>query len=81
MVELHIIQTIIDNLAIVDSYNSLHIFVDHISSNVHFLAQQVKDPKVLDQMQNAFNYFIKSGQVWALGIGFFFGYWIRGITA
>jgi len=41
----------------------------------------VKDPDVLGQMQAAFNNFIKSGQVWALMIGLFFGYMIRGITA
>jgi hypothetical protein len=45
------------------------------------LAQNIRDPDVLGQIQRAFNYFIKSGQVWALLIGLFLGYVIRGITA
>jgi hypothetical protein len=57
----------------------------HLHSPVHWTLLgdigDVKDPNVLGQMQAAFNNFIKSGQVWALGIGLFFGYLIRGITA
>jgi len=55
----------------------------HWHSPVHWtlLGQTVRDPDVLGQMQRAFNNFIQSGQVWALAIGLFFGYMIRGITA
>lgn len=45
------------------------------------LAQSVTDPDVLGQMQRAWNNFIKTGQVWALLIGIFFGYVFRGFTA
>ncbi|MBP0018264.1 MAG: hypothetical protein J7647_12050 [Cyanobacteria bacterium SBLK] len=46
-----------------------------------FLAQQISDPNVIGQMQDAFNNFIVSGQVWALAIGFIIGYVVRGLTA
>ncbi len=38
------------------------------------LAQSVKDPEVLQQIQDGWNNFIESGQVWALLIGLFLGY-------
>ncbi|MBD2539049.1 hypothetical protein H6G60_09555 [Coleofasciculus sp. FACHB-SPT36] len=63
------------------SYDTVSVWFSNSPINWPVLAQQIRDPKVLDQMQNAFNYFIKSGQVWALLIGLFFGYLIRGITA
>ncbi|MGK7929517.1 MAG: hypothetical protein AB4290_30470 [Spirulina sp.] len=53
----------------------------HLSVDGLFLAQQVSDPNVIGQMQDAFNNFISSGQVWALMIGFIIGYVIRGLTA
>ncbi|TVQ46425.1 MAG: hypothetical protein EA365_05320 [Gloeocapsa sp. DLM2.Bin57] len=43
-------------------------------------AQRVEDPQVLDQIKENFDYFIQSGQVWALGIGFFLGYLFRSFT-
>ena len=61
-----------------DSVQLLHW---HSPANWTVLAQSVKDPDVLGQMQRAFDNFIKSGQVWALGIGLVMGYLIRGITA
>jgi hypothetical protein len=45
------------------------------------LAQKVEDPQIMDQMKENFDYFIKSGQVWALGIGFFLGYLFRSFTS
>jgi len=38
------------------------------------LAQSVRDPEVLQQIQDGWNNFIESGQVWALLIGLFLGY-------
>jgi hypothetical protein len=40
-----------------------------------------KDVDVIAQMQDAFNNFIESGQVWALLIGFALGYIFRNMTA
>lgn len=44
------------------------------------LAQQIEDPDVLGQIQDAWFNFIDSGQVWALLIGTFFGYTFKGFT-
>ncbi len=53
----------------------------HTQASWTVLAQHVQDPDVLGQMQKAFNNFIKSGQVWALGIGVVLGYMIKGFTS
>ena len=44
------------------------------------LAQQIEDPDILGQIQDAWYNFIDSGQVWALLIGMFFGYVFKGFT-
>jgi hypothetical protein len=44
------------------------------------LAQQIEDPDILGQIQDAWYNFIDSGQVWALLIGTFFGYTFKGFT-
>jgi carboxylesterase type B len=45
------------------------------------LAQNVSDTNVIAQMQNAWDNFVKSGQIWALLIGVFFGYLFRSFTS
>jgi hypothetical protein len=40
-----------------------------------------KEFNIMAQMQDAFNHFIKTGQVWALIIGFVVGYIFRSFTA
>ena len=45
-----------------------------------FLAQQIEDPDILGQMQDAWYNFIDSGQVWALLMGTFVGYTFKGFT-
>ncbi|NEO97693.1 MAG: hypothetical protein F6K58_03095 [Symploca sp. SIO2E9] len=45
------------------------------------LAQYIQDPDILGQMRDAWNYFVSSGQVWALLIGFFVGYLFRNLTS
>lgn len=50
-----------------------------ISVNWQVLAQDVKDPHVLNQMQNAFTHFIKSGQAWAFFFGIIIGYMIKNL--
>ena len=45
------------------------------------LAQAIEDPDVLGKMQDAWNNFIDSGQVWALLIGLFIGYVFRSFTS
>lgn len=45
--------------------------------NTVVLAQTIEDPEVLKQIEDNWNYFIESGQVWALLIGLFLGYLFR----
>ncbi len=54
-----------------------HNYLLPISS---LLAQQIEDPDILGQISDAWQNFIKSGQVWALLIGTFFGYTFKGFT-
>ena len=44
------------------------------------LAQNIEDPDILGQIQDAWYNFIDSGQVWALLMGTFFGYTFKGFT-
>lgn len=46
-------------------------------NNTGVIAQAVEDPEVLQQIEDGWNHFIDSGQVWALIIGFFLGYLLR----
>jgi len=53
--------------------------VDFAQYNNHtvVLAQTIEDPEVLKQIEDGWNNFIESGQVWALLIGLFLGYLFR----
>ena len=55
-------------------------FHHHLVPASSFLAQQIEDPDILGQIQDAWYNFIDSGQVWALLIGTFFGYTFKGFT-
>ncbi|WP_143467719.1 hypothetical protein [Leptolyngbya ohadii] len=74
------------------SISSIHFSVDplsigQISIDVHhpfhtmqtLLAQQF-ETDVFRNARVAFNNFIKSGQAWALAVGFVIGYIVRGLT-
>ena len=52
----------------------------HLLPISSLLAQTFEDPDILGQIQDAWYNFIDSGQVWALGIGAFFGYIFKGFT-
>lgn len=60
--------------------DSVSVWLSHSPINWPLLAQDIKDPDVLGQMQRAFDNFIKTGQVWALLIGLILGYMFRGFT-
>jgi hypothetical protein len=62
-------------------YTTIQITTESIGTQNLILAQAVKDPKVLDQMQNAWNNFVDSGQIWAMIIGIIFGYMFRSFTS
>ena len=52
----------------------------HLGKGLHFLAQTYED-NLGNDVSSAFNNFIESGQVWALGIGFILGYIVRSLTS
>lgn len=54
----------------------------HYSVDWLFLAQDVSNtPDILANIQNAWSNFVKTGQIWALLIGIFFGYLFRSMTS
>jgi hypothetical protein len=55
--------------------------INHIAATDWlFLAQQVQDAKVLDNIQGAFGNFVQSGQAWAMLFGVVLGYMFRVFT-
>jgi hypothetical protein len=60
---------------------SLTFMRDELPQNTVILAQMIEDPDVLGQMQDAWNNFVETGQVWALLIGIFIGYMFRSLTS
>ena len=62
-------------------HNTVKIVNEQINQENLILSQTVKDPKVLDQMQNAWNNFVETGQIWALIIGIIVGYMFRSFTS
>ena len=72
------------SLSILDSQHlqiSLDFSHHSLSPLVTTLAQVIEDPDIIGQMQDAWNNFIETGQVWALLIGVFFGYLFKGLTS
>jgi len=52
-----------------------------VSHSTTFIAQKPIESDVMGDIQRSFNYFISSGQVWALVIGLVLGYVFRGFTS
>lgn len=75
------------SLVTVDFSSYFHLHESLVALNNHFqwdslvLAQSVPDVDILRDITNAWNNFVKTGQIWALLIGMFFGYLFRGLTA
>ena len=59
---------------------ALEIHHNYLLPVSSLLAQRIEDPDILGQLQDAWDNFIISGQVWALLIGMFFGYTFKGFT-
>lgn len=60
---------------------TINLTFDNSSSQTTILAQTIKDPDVVGQIEDAWYYFVDSGQVWALLIGLFLGYAFKGLTS
>ncbi len=74
MIVLNFIHGLTDWLPSITHWNDSVLWLNLMEIN----SQNVD---VLRDIQNAWNTFIKSGQVWALGIGLVLGYMFRGLTA
>ncbi|MGK7946519.1 MAG: hypothetical protein AB4058_18820 [Microcystaceae cyanobacterium] len=61
-------------------YDTLPTLTDQSLELGTVLAQSVEDPEVLQNIQDSWTKFIETGQVWALIIGFVFGYIFRSFT-
>jgi hypothetical protein len=61
--------------------DSISQLIWHLPGDITFLAQNVRDADLLGQIQRNWNYFVKSGQIWASLIGLVVGYMIRSLTS
>jgi hypothetical protein len=61
-------------------HTSVLMAQESITTQNLILAQNVRDPKVLEQMQKAWNNFVDSGQIWAMIIGIIVGYMFKSLT-
>jgi len=59
----------------------MHILVSKTLLFSYYLAAISKDMDIMYQFQQAFNHFIKTGQVWALLIGLALGYLFKSFTS
>jgi len=64
-----------------NALDTMYQLAGHLPVYSTTIAQTVKDPDIIGQMQTAFNHFIQTGQVWALLIGLVIGYMIRNLTS
>lgn len=78
--DISLISGVTDLLHINHAHDSMQLMFTHPPLNWPLLAQKIKDPEVLENIQRAFNNFIKSGQVWAFCIGLALGYIFRNLT-
>ena len=62
-------------------HNTLGGLSHQLSVNWLVLAQEVNNPDVIGQMVNAWNNFVKTGQIWAFLIGLILGYVFRSFTS
>ncbi|YAF93880.1 MAG: hypothetical protein AB3A66_14720 [Nodularia sp. CChRGM 3473] len=53
----------------------------HVPVNLTMLAQHITDPDLMGQIQQSWNNFVQTGQVWALLIGLIVGYILRNLTS
>ncbi len=81
MMETLVDSSILHQISDIFSLDNISVLQDHLQSSASFLAQKVEDPNVMGKMQQAWQNFVKSGQVWALLIGLFFGYLFKSFTS
>ncbi|NEP09204.1 MAG: hypothetical protein F6J92_22530 [Symploca sp. SIO1A3] len=62
-------------------HDTLGVLSSHLNLDWLVLAQTIEDPDLLGQIQDTWNNFVKSGQIWALLIGIVIGYFFRNFTS
>lgn len=62
-------------------HTTIAMLSEQTTVNNLIIAQEIHDPKILDQMQKAWGKFVDSGQIWALIIGLFVGYMFKSLTS
>lgn len=62
-------------------YDQWDIVSDYLPNMGKIIAQRVRDPDVIGQIQKSWANFIKTGQVWAMLIGMFLGYMFSKFTS
>ncbi|MFM2061034.1 MAG: hypothetical protein RLZZ507_704 [Cyanobacteriota bacterium] len=62
-------------------HDPLFSLLGNIHIDINFVATSIKDPDVLGQMQNAWNNFVKTGQIWAMLTGIIIGYLFKSLTS
>ena len=62
-------------------YQNLEVLKIELPRLGTFLAQRIEDPDLLGQVQDTWDNFIESGQVWAMLIGLLVGYMFRSMTS
>ncbi|MEA5576503.1 hypothetical protein [Anabaena sp. UHCC 0451] len=62
-------------------HDTLFSLLGNIHIDINFVATNIKDPDVIGQMQNAWNNFVKTGQIWATLTGIIIGYLFKSLTS
>ncbi|QYX30896.1 hypothetical protein [Sphaerospermopsis torques-reginae] len=70
-----------DSLSLIWGHLDFHINFVVSDYADYFLVGKVRDADVMGQMQNAWNNFVKTGQVWAMLIGMVIGYLFKSLTS
>jgi hypothetical protein len=74
-------SSILHQISGIFSLDNISVVQDHLQSSTSFIAQKVEDPNIMGKIQQSWQNFVKSGQVWALLIGLFFGYLFKSFTS
>ncbi|MBE9054644.1 hypothetical protein [Sphaerospermopsis sp. LEGE 08334] len=70
-----------DSLSLIWGHLDFHINFVVTDYTDYFLVGKVRDADVITQMQNAWNNFVKTGQVWATLVGMIIGYLFKSLTS
>ena len=73
------IPEITTHIASAIDWHSAHLELFHHATSGGLFVAQV-DSTLGNNVQSAWNNFVESGQIWAMGLGILLGYWFRSMT-